>query len=322
MKPRIPFALEVGAIILALVAFGGCDSEDTVASTDTATDASSLVPTLAQVTNAVSLDDDDQSVVAAALAEWRESVGTETKPDQSFRHPRAGIEFVAAVAPSLDNEQLSDLVDFLVDYRESHAEETRRAFREKHGPRALRDGLVETLGLSADQKSAVEAIHEAARAEMRARHEALRAGAIGEEQMEESMRAFHDAQRQKLAAVLTPAQLAKMDELRDEHHAEMIDRRLEHMEEVANSRTDWLTAVLGLSAEQRAAVASAVAALVAERKQALESSRDGAGITAPLVLHKEHEAMAQTLEGILTAEQLERLESVRRLHTRGGRNSH
>lgn len=321
MKHCIRISAIALAIVLGATAISGCDSDEPVATTSTTGEATALVPALAQITAAVSLDDDDTAVVAAALADWQESV-TGQKSDAPFRGHRAGAEFLAAVAPSLDNAQLSDLVDFLGDYRDTNRKQARRAFHAGGGPGKWEDDLAESLGLDAEQKTALAAIHSETRRKMREQHDALRAGTISEEQLAAAVTALHAAQREKLALILTEAQLAKLDAYRDERRARMIDRRLERMDERADARAEWLAAVLNLDTAQRAEVAASLEASLAERKAALEAAQDG---DRPLRAwrgerREHHDEMLAKLEAILTPEQQERLEIIRRLHPREPRN--
>jgi hypothetical protein len=276
MKGRIHAYTVVAIVAVVMAALAGCRSEEPVAIGDETSLEAVPVPTLTQVAKAVTLDDDDKAVVSAALGEWQKTVAEETaKP---FRHVRAGMAFIATVAPSLDNEQFSDLVDFLGRYRDEHMKDMRREHHAKGGRRgagARHEKLAESLGLTKDQQAAMKAIHTETREKMREQHEAFRAGTVTEEQMEEAMRALHDAQRAKVAGVLTEAQLAKLDEMRDERRERKINRRIEHMDARADAHVEWLTTVLGLSADQRSTLEAALEAAVAERKAGLESVRDG-----------------------------------------------
>lgn len=314
MKCRIHTYTIVAMIVLAATALAACRSEEPVAAGGPSSEKTSFVPTLSQVSKAVSLDDGDKAVVSTALEDWQEASAEQTT--KSFRGHRAGMDFIAAVAPSLDNEQLADLIGYLVEYRDEHKKDMRRAFRSKHHDGSRKEKLAESLGLSVEQQTAMKAIHTEAREKMREQHEAFRAGTINEEQMEEAMSAIHDAQREKLAGVLTEEQLSKMDEMRDEHRTKMISRRIEHMDEGVDARTDWLAAVLGLSAEQRSTLQAALEASAAERKAALEAMGDGSVSRreARVELREHHDSTIKALEGILTPEQSERFEIVRRLH--------
>ncbi len=304
---------------LAATSLAGCRSEEPVATGGTSSDRTSFVPTLSQLSKAVSLDDGDKRVVAAALEDWQEAVAEQTA--KSFRGHRAGMTFIAEVAPSLDNEQLADLVAFLGEYRDEHKKDMRRAFRSKRHDGERKEKLAESLGLSEDQQAAMKAIHTETREKMREQHDAFRAGMISEEQKEQSKSAIHDAQREKLAAVLTEEQLTKMDEIRVEHRTKRVSRRIEHLDEGVDARVGWLTAVLGLSADQRSTLQAALDVSAAERKAALEATRDGSVSRreARAELREHHDSTIKALEGILTPEQSERFEIVRRLHPRKAR---
>jgi hypothetical protein len=316
MKSRIYVFFAVALIALGVAALGGCRSEGAVAAGATSSEATAFVPTLSQVAKAVSLNDDEEKVVSAALTEWRETVAERT--DKPFRGYRAGMEFVADVAPTLDNEQISDLVEFLGEYRDEHRKDMKPAFRGKRHGSARHEKIAEELGLSVVQKKEMKSLHSETRKAMREQREAFEAGKITEAQMKETARAVHEAQKEKVTDILTEEQLSKMEDMREEHRTQRIDRRIEHMDERVDARVEWLTAVLELTADQRASLDAALEASAAERKAALEAARDGSASRkeARVELREHHESMVKTLEGILSPEQSERLEIVKRLHPR------
>ena len=239
MGDRINAYVTVAMLALGAMGLVGCDSGEPVAAGEASGEATPLVPGMTQLAQAVRLDEDDTALVAAALGEWQERAGA-ARSGGPFRAHRAGMEFVAAVAPSLDNDQLADLVAFLGDFRNAHRKEAREAF------------------------------------------------------------------------------IAKQGEIGAEHMEKMIARRIEHMDERADARVDWLAAVVGLSGEQRSAVRAAIEASEPERRAMLQAVRDGSVTReeAHAAFREHHDAMSRTLSGILTAEQSERLEILRRLRPR------
>jgi hypothetical protein len=323
MKWSIRTIITVAALIVAVTALVGCRPDEPVATENTSNDAA-LVPTLEQVTTAVSLDDADRAVVSKALEHWREATAQQT--DERFGRREAGMDFIAEVAPSLDNKQLGNLVDVLGEYRAAYRKDMRRTYRAgrpgpggraERGPGDLKEKLASELGLSADQQAALEAIHAEMGETMRAKHDALRAGTITREQMHEAMQTMHDAQREKAAQVLSAEQMSKLDALMNAHRTKMMDQWKGHMDEHADARAEWMATVLGMSADQRTAFEAALKASVAERKAALDGARDRASRKGAFRgLSQQHETMMKTLEGILTPEQTERLEILRRLHPR------
>lgn len=301
---------------LAIAAAAGCDKSEPVAGTDsTAGDVSAYVPTLAQVQAAVTMDADDAAVVSGALADWRTAADADNN-ERPFAGRRAGMAFLADVAPSLDNTQLADLVAFLGDFRDAHRAEACRAFRNQRMSGKWEKEMVDELGLSAAQAKQMEAFHAAMRTQMRARHQAMRDGDATPEQMQ----AFHDAQREQLAGILTPEQLAKLDALRAERRTTMREHAMDRMQDRAVERTAWLSAVLGLSDEQRASVeellTTSMEARQAEMQQAIDDDAQG-----PHMAWKRHseqrDDIHRAIENLLTPQQKERFEIVNRIHDRG-----
>jgi len=309
------------ALAIAMMAvFMGCGADEPVAS-NAATGAvvTAAVPTFSEIQTAVKLDDADAIVVKNALAQWQKSAAGASARGPAER-PRAAMTFVAAVAPSLDDAQLGQLVDLLVDRREAHMKATRASFDGRgHRGKHFADKLATQLDLSADQRKAMKALHEETRTKARALHEQLRSGSITEDQMETGMQALHDAQREKLSGILSAEQLGKLDALRDERQGNRLARRIERADARSDAHAQWLAEALALNEAQKARVQAALDSFAAKQKAALESVRggDAAGHGARAQMRAEREARAKALEDILTDEQSARLEILRRLHPHG-----
>ncbi len=304
------------ALALALVVslLAACASDDPVATSDAAGVGELRVPSIEQVSRAVALDDEDRAIVAAALEEW----GGATN-EGGFLH-RGGMQFVATVAPALDNRQLADMVDLLRELREERWKERRKGGRDRQAGDAHLAKLTESLELSAEQQSKMRALYAEMRVEMRKLHDARREGAADKGQEREIMVALRDAHRRKLAGILSDDQLSRLDALHEERRVRMIERRLERTDDAVDARADWLTAVLGLSAEQEATLRASLRAVAGERKDALKSALERRGDSRAGAfggLRDSHETAVAALEGELTPEQSERLAIVRRLHARG-----
>lgn len=309
---------------LAIAAAAGCsNNNEPVAGTDNATtDASAYVPTLAQVQAAVTMDSDDAAVVSSALADWRRAADT-AGDERPFAGRRAGMAFLADVAPSLDNAQLADMVAFLSDFRDAHRRQARGEMRGGRGGFGrMEKQMAQDLGLSADQQKQMQQLHAEMRTQMRAHHEEMRDSDATPEERQADMKAFHDAQREKLAKILTPEQLEKHDALRTERRAERRERAMDRMEDHVSERTAWLAAVLGLSDEQKASVSDLLTKSMETRKAAMQQAIDE-NAPGPRMAWKQHaeqrDQTHQAIEALLTPQQKERFEIVNQLHDRGPR---
>lgn len=241
MKMRIEFLTGALGIAAFAVLAAGCNgTEPTMAAEGTA--GASSVPTYAEVSEAVTLDEADAAVVKSALAEWKEAT-TKGEPTAPFGRRRAPSRFVASVAPSLDNAQLSQLVDLLVARREARREEMRAhhkkptpeqmaKFRARHdrGDKAQRiERRLEKIGQHVDAHvawlDAVIDLNDAQTAQVKAAlttrsnerktaFEAMKGESITREQLRERTRATHDALEASLENILTDEQWERLQIVR------------------------------------------------------------------------------------------------------------
>jgi hypothetical protein len=332
--------LHLATVALAVLAMGtlalsGCRDEDSVSAVGTSDSplVATTTPTLAEVQGAVTLTGEQAETVEAALRQWRASViakeqarrvaDGDTEP-RRFRGSRPGAhihDFVAAVAPSLDTEQLEKLVVFLADHRDRQMAQRRELMKERKGKRGRGFDGGEALGLDEEQKAALAAAREETRAAMRELHEEFRNGEISEEEMFEQASALHDAMREKLADILTEEQLAKWTERREARMTRMLERRLEHLGDNVDRRVEFLTAVLGLSGEVSAQLRAALEAAIPQERAILESLREGT-ITRTEAREKTRALRAATheaMEALFIGEQLDRLAALEPIMRRGRR---
>jgi hypothetical protein len=323
MIRKLHMIFVAGMIATLAIAGTGCSSGDTVAADDASSTATvAAVPAFSEIQKAVTLDDADAAIVKTALATWQKSAAS-ASTDSPFERHQAGMDFIASVAPSLDNSQLSSLVDFLAAFRDQQMKAVRKTSRERRGNGLDREAkLVASLGLSADQQTAVDALHADMRTQMQALHASIQDGSVTKDQIADKMRALHDTAHTKLATILTPDQLAKFDAAHKDRMNTVLDRRIEHLNDRTETHVTWLATVLGLDASQTSQLKTALQATTAKQKAALEGVREGtlARDASRLQMHETHDAMKQALEGVLTQEQSERLDIIRRLQPRGPRN--
>jgi Spy/CpxP family protein refolding chaperone len=304
------------------LAVAGCNSDDP---TSVENSNVSTVPDLSEILAAVSLDAAQTDVLTAALGEWRKAEPAKRfgrrgsgdfNPERMADMHRPLMNFVASVAPSLDNDQLADLAEFLVQHREQRRERMRR--HQRDGNHFGRGKLAEELGLDQEQIEAMKALRTETREAARELREKFKNGEIMEDELAEAMTSLRAQKQAKLAEILTEEQLALFEEKRQERMQKMIERRLEHMGQRIAERVEWLTIVLGLVDDQPAQIRTALEASVADRKSVLEALRDG-NITreeAHTQMREIKDATAEAISSILTDEQAERLQAVRSLHPR------
>lgn len=327
---RMITAATMIAVLAAVLA--GCSSGDTVTANNTPAAATAAVPAFSDIQKAVTLDEGDAAVVQQALADWRQAASTTTR--NRFERHQAGMDFVAAVAPSLDNKQLSNLVDYLVTWRDQ--QRTRMQQNQQNGDR-LRDRdrirdhlgpmgdpakLMESLGLSDQQKTAVQAMHQEMRQKMEALHTSIRNGSMSRDEAHKAMTALHETMHQKLATILTADQMTKFDAARQERMKAMIQRRIDNMGDRAEARVKWMSTVLGMDDAQTSRFRETVQTLTQKRKAELETLRNGTlapGDGHQLAMRENRDAMDQALADILTQDQSARLDIIRRLAPQGPR---
>ncbi len=176
-----------------------------------------------------------------------------------------------------------------------------RAEGARRGPRAHRghrgrhgmQRMLRQLELTENQQTQVRAIMESAREEGRALREA--------DGNREAMHAHREETKRLVMEVLTPAQRARAAELRTEHQANRITRRLTHM-----------TERLSLSAAQQTRIRAILESAATERSPQMDRAAHQA----------RHRAMRTQIESVLTAEQRALLPEPGERRERRGRRGH
>ena len=313
MKHRISMCMAATAMAALLVVAAGCGSDQPVSSN--ATTVSSNVPTFAEVNAALSLDQTDAAVVKSALSDWQQNA---KQPHDGLRggfgFARQEMQFVAAVAPSLTNDQLTKLVNLLVERRDAQREEMRASH---HG---MPDGehmkqMAADLGLTADQQAALKALHEDTRAKAQAQFQAFKRGDITEDQLHTQLDAIHDAAHAKLATILSADQLAKFDAMRSQRFENRMERRAGNAADRIDAHAAWIDKALTLTDAQASQVKAALTKL-SDAQDATFKAVQAGSITrdqAHTQMRAAHDAFAESLKGILTTDQEQRLEILRQL---------
>lgn len=327
MKNHVSLFLSTLLIPASLALVAGCAGEEPVATETPSAVTAGIVPTFAQVQGAVNLDESDAATVKAALATWQKQAragnGPRPEPGCDREHPM--MDFVAAVAPSLDDEQLAKMVEFLVQHRETHMNQDRRGDGRGDQVRAtIRDRLRSELGLTGEQVTAMDRLREQTRTKMQEIRRQFQAGTITEAEMETRMEAVRAWHREQLGTILTPEQLAKLDALREQRREQRMERRSDCLDETMAARAEFLVGALALSAEQGACVTSALTTCADQVQAAFAGAGNGdmdrdALRTRLRDLRRDCDA---AINDCLGEEQRTRLQILRRLVPGGGMGPH
>lgn len=300
MKRRTHLILAAAALAAAL---SGCGSNEPMASQ--AAD-NSAVPSFSEVNKALNLNDTDAAVVKSALSEWKR--GANTQNTTGFAGPRQEMEFIATVAPSLDDAQLTSLVSLLLSRREERRSDMRAQYAGKRGGDQLKQ-VAKELGLSNKQRDQLKALHADTRAKAETQRDALRKGSITEAQMCDAMDAIHKDSRAKLETILSADQVKKLDAMRDERFSNRMERRVDNADKRGDTHLAWMVRSLQLSDTQATAVKAAQTTLNDAQQSTFKAVQAGSLTRdqAHEQMRGAHDAFAETLKGILTTSQAQRL---------------
>lgn len=308
---RTAAGLALGAI--ALAGAGCVQSDSPTAVTETAASAAQgetwveawdsvqppALPTLVELTTALTLTEKQIPVVSAALADWnaaeaafreriRDRMHDGRPGDAGFGVPGAAGEnepplltFLGTVVPVLEPAQVDELVALLQARMQAGPhDEGMGPHGPMHGPGPggpgpfLGDALHE-LDLSADQRDALrEQLHESGQAfhDLRV---SFAEGTITAEQLRDGAKALREQLETVLAGILSDEQLATLHEAMAEHRAEVATRRLATLEQDIQRRAAFLEKVLQLTPSQASAVSGILEGTVPERTAILTALRDG-----------------------------------------------
>ncbi len=302
-------------------------------------DLAALLPTMDEVDATLALSAEQREQLKDALSDFRttmhERIGDlqrgRRSDDWQAGRGRPDMEgatmaLLTEAAAVLDQEQLLKLIGLLTERQERISErldamcERLGQMRGRHGhrrsggegPQEKRlEELTEALGLTSEQRSAVEALFEERREAMRELHETLGEDATREE-IRAQMASLREEYRDRLAEILTPEQQAQLEEMRNERHREAIERRLAGLEEQFAHRLEFLTILLELNAEQIAQAETILADARSQITAVLQEQLDGTldWSDAHEAVREIREASMIALRGLLTEEQAEILDAL------------
>jgi hypothetical protein len=308
------------ALLVFLTLPLGCSSNEPIA-VDGSGDPG-LVPTLAAVQAVVTLDDTEVGVVRTALDEWRTAAADSPKRWHRAHFsssPRA--RFLSRTAPVLDNEQLADMVQFLVEHRDEYRQHLRKSQKARFR-KGSHERKYEELDLTADQSEAMKRYHEENRQRWQELHQQYRSGVMDRQEMIAAVESLRERKRTELTSILSKEQMAALDARREAARTRMIEKRIERVGRDTEANADWIATVVGLDAAQKERIHSALQTSAAKRRSILESQLDGRalGTDARAEMRAVHDETTAALELVLSDAQRERLETARQLLPRHRRD--
>lgn len=270
-------------------------------------------PAFAEIMEHVNLEQDQLESFEAAYTIWAAAIqsrqaqhqaegrrGPRMKDGQCDGQPPAELAdreppiqtFLASCSDILSPEQFIALVNYLAEYQTAHREamaEIRDAhFGERGTPpgegRAGREGMghfdgpgkefFAELNLTDEQQTALKEARERNREAVKA----LIESAGGPGQLDEATRAkldeLHQQMRQLVESILTPEQMAQLEELRAARQAEMAERRDAAFTRGTEHIADFLVQVLDLDTTQKQQIIDVMTQAQAKIKTLHESARE------------------------------------------------
>jgi len=275
---------------------------------------SPAAPRFSDVNQALKLDDADAAVVKSALAEWKRGANAQKAGAPGFAGRRQEMEFIATVTPSLDDEQLSSLVSLFLSRREANRDQMRAHHPGMRGGDSMKQITAE-LGLSQTQQSQLSALRQETRAKSDAQRESFAGGGVDEDQLRSALQRIREDSRTQTEAILTADQLKKFDAMRDERYEKRMGRRVERAPDRNDNRLAWLVRTLELNDAQASQVKTALGTLGDAQETAFKGVQTGSLTRdqAHAQMRRAHDAFAETLKGVLNAEQTRRMEILRPL---------
>ncbi|MCK4548349.1 MAG: hypothetical protein KAW17_13015 [Candidatus Eisenbacteria sp.] len=249
-------------------------------------------------------------------------------------HERPFLAFIGECADILGPRQFVQFTGFLAERHEAHRSEMaglgrggrdrgrggRGGFHGRHfGPgescgerfEQMAGDLNLTEEQSAQVREAAEAMHE----RMRDFREQCRSGDCDREAVREQAREMREAFRAQLETILTPEQIAQMEEHRAERQSEMMERREARHEQRMEQRIEFLTRVLDLDESQAQQVRDITEAAMQQHQTLRESVRSGEieFEDAQDRVGEIHEEAVAAIRDLLTSEQQEMFDALTNL---------
>jgi len=249
-------------------------------------------PTLGELLAKVDLTPSQMQPMEDALARWtaagqarmeqrrtnrdRGSRGDREKAGRFVDHERPLLGFLEESAQILKPDQFADLTEFLADRRAAH-QEARIAHRGDRA-RKFRDHMFERLGdelnLSEDQQAAIRDIRQQSREAMRALRAEFEADNQDTDALREKAKEIRAQSKEQIESILTPEQLTRMKELREQRRSAMAERRQANLGQRIERHTEFLARILNLSDAQKQQISEILTTTREQRKTLHEGIRN------------------------------------------------
>jgi hypothetical protein len=278
--------LILALLSVAAISLGACESADDTTSPlagDTQLQAAGIwLPTTEAMVASTDANDTQEQGLRQARGRW----GSADLDAES--HPMHG--FLLEASTFLDQEQMAKLVTLLAEQREERRQSGEMCDGQRgqrRGQRGQRPGqhegilgYADELELTEDQVAALTALREETRGEFRGQRGRRGRGHGPTQEQRAQMEELRDAHQAKVQEILTDAQSAKLEELREQKREERRGVRQERGMERQERRIEFLAEILDLSDGQREALESLMAgqhdqlqALGEEFREGLEGGR-------------------------------------------------
>lgn len=300
----------IAAVAAAMLAGAGGPGATCHAAGKTAAVAA---PSFSEVDRVLKLDNADAAVVKAALAQWQ-NADSAPRSGQPGGARRQELRFVATVAPSLDDAQLTDLVNLLVTRREAVRDQSHSRRRAANNGEDT-SAMAKELGLTRRQQRDLKALRQDTRARADAQRKSFAGGGLNEDQLRDALQAIHADARAKMATILSSDQMTKLDAMRDERFSQAMDRRTAHAGERADARVAWLDQALELTDKQSSRVKAALVSMNDANDAALKGI-ENKSLTREEALARMRDAnraFAESMKGILNDAQAHRMQILKPL---------
>ncbi len=242
-------------------------------------------------------------------------------------HEPPMLVFLEECAEILNPDQFVAVAEFLVERREAHCETfagTRpnrpAGFHGRGGPGGQFQGqksdrMIDELDLTEEQQNALREAREQNRETM----QALIQEAGGRGQMDEAtrdqIREMREQMKAQMESILTPEQLAQLEELRDERRVGMKEKREANFTQKIERRVEFLSRILDLDETQKQQITEILAQAHEQMQTLHENAREQEMSFADVRAEAEQikEQTETAIQELLTAEQATMFAALRSL---------
>ncbi|MCA9729268.1 MAG: hypothetical protein KC729_16390 [Candidatus Eisenbacteria bacterium] len=227
------------------------------------------------------------------------------------------VTFLESSSEILDADQFQTLCEYLVSNRPERGQGGEGIRHEGRG--RMMGHLASELGLSDQQVSAMQDLMKSYGEQFRTLMESVLDGTVSAEDGVAQATQLAESLKGEMAGILTPDQLAKWEELKQDRIDQGIDRRLENLDTQLTRRAEFLTRVLQLSDAQSSQVEQILLASIPARERILTGVQNGTippQVAIMMGLQIEQQILTD-IKAILTDEQIQKLEAMKDLIPHG-----